>query len=103
MVKVVLNDKEVAFEFGLKAMMLYEGIAEKPFGSEKSVTASIVTLYACLVAANERFMSFAEFVGVVQNAEELAKLNAALDEELARWNSINQATSEEQKKRAKKA
>lgn len=100
MVKVILNNKEVDFEFGLKAMMLYEGIAEKPFGSEKSVTASIVTLYACLVAANERFMSFAEFVALVQNADELARLNAALDEEMARWNSINTAT--EQKKKVKK-
>lgn len=102
MVKVILNNKEVDFEFGLKAMMLYEGIAEKPFGSEKSVTASIVTLYACLVAANEKFMSFAEFVSLVQNADELARLNAALDEEMTRWNSVNSATATEQKKKVKK-
>lgn len=103
MTRVVLNDVEVGYEFGLKAMMLYEGITDKPFGSEKSVTSSIVTHYACLLAANERFMNFAEFVSMVHNSEHLERLNAALDEEMKAWNTLNQATADEQKKRTRKA
>lgn len=91
-VKVTLAGIEYAYEFSLKAMMFYEGMTGKSFGSENTLTSTIVTHYACLLSANGvAFMSFSEFTEVVKSREVLEQLSAVLEAELARWNGQNEA------------
>ncbi len=104
--KIVLNGVEYNYQFNLKAMMFYEGISGKPFGSDATLTATMVTHYSCLLASNPSFMSFAEFVDLVQAREVLEALGAALEAEMRVWNAQNEALnagSDDVKKKKKKA
>ena len=105
MAPIRINDREFPYTFGLRSMMYYEHMTGKAYGSDNSVTASAAVHYACLLGANPSCsLSFAEFVGEIDKGGKalLDDLNAALNAELERWNSINAQSDEEAPSKKKK-
>ncbi|MGM9799559.1 MAG: hypothetical protein ACI30M_02600 [Muribaculaceae bacterium] len=70
MKKIKINGKTYNFKQNLKAMIMYEKMTDKPF-SIQTFTDIITLMYCCIIASNEEYIGFNEFLEALDNNSEL--------------------------------
>lgn len=67
--EVKINGVEYALTYNIRAMILFEKIADKPF-EIKTLTDWAILAYACILSANSDFVfGFDEFVDKIEQSE----------------------------------
>ena len=96
--KVPLAGKEYNYAFNLGAMMHLERIMAQLGNDATNVEVTAATHYACLLGDKNFALSVDDFYASVDSIETLNALNAALAAERARWDALNSAAGNGEKK-----
>lgn len=101
--KIKINDTEIELKATMRAMIIYEKIADKPF-NPVSITDLILYFYAIILASYPSFeMTFDKFLTYLDDNPQLFKqFTDFINSENEKQNQLNNKSDEIKKKTAKK-
>lgn len=101
--KIKINDKEIDLKITMRAMIIFEKIADKPF-NPITITDLILYFYATILACCPDFeMTFDNFLSYLDDNPSLFKqFTDFINSENEKQNQLNNKSNELKKKTAKK-
>ena len=101
--KIKINDKEIDLKITMRAMIIFEKIADKPF-NPITITDLILYFYATILACCPDFdMTFDSFLSYLDDNSDLFKqFTDFINSENEKQNQLNNKSNELKKKTVKK-